>query len=220
MSDEVNLKEMTVKELREFAAGMEPPLDLPSHLKHDEIVGAISHLPHIIAVALVNQVAKYNEDNPLYQALAAGGFRDITRIASSDPVIWRDILLHNKEVLLDLIEDWNEEIDKFRKLLIAEDGAGIEAEFASATAFRSGLPERRKGVLLAQHDLYVDVPDHPGIIAKITTILSDQQINLSNIQIHESRVDVPGVMRLSFRNDQDMTKAEQLLTEQGYTVRY
>ncbi len=68
-------------------------------VQHDDIVGAISHLPHIIAVALVNQIAGYNESNELYRSLAAGGFRDITRIASSDPLIWRDILLNNREVM-------------------------------------------------------------------------------------------------------------------------
>lgn len=188
---------------------------------HDEIVGAVSHLPHIIAVALVNQVARYNDANPLYEALAAGGFRDLTRIASSDPVIWRDILLHNKEVLLDLLADWSREMELFRRLLLEEDGEGIERQFSMASEFRSRLPERRRGVLHAMlYDLYVDVPDHPGIIAKITTLLSDHQINLGNIQIHESRADVPGVMRLSFRNDQDLAKAEQLLKDAGYTVRY
>jgi prephenate dehydrogenase len=187
---------------------------------HDEIVGAISHLPHIIAVALVNQIARYNDTNPLYQDLAAGGFRDLTRIASSDPVIWRDILLHNREVLLRLLSDWQAEIDHFRQLIISEDAAGIERQFAEATEFRSRLPERRKGVLHAMlYDLYVDVPDTPGIIARITTILSEHQINLSNIQIHESRADVPGVMRLSFRNDQDLDTAKQLLAAEGYTVR-
>lgn len=187
---------------------------------HDEIVGAISHLPHIIAVALVNQVAKYNEKNSLYENLAAGGFRDITRIASSDPVVWRDILLDNKAVLLELLDDWNEEIRQFRQLLVSEDADGIEEQFAQAAKFRNRLPERRKGVIQAMYDVYVDVPDQPGIIARITTLLSNHQINLSNIQIHESRADVPGVMRLSFRNDHDQEKAEQLLKSEGYLVRY
>ncbi len=187
---------------------------------HDEIVGAISHLPHIIAVALVNLVAKYNADNPLYKDLAAGGFRDITRIASSDPIIWRDILLHNKDVLLGLLDDWDKEIADFRALLETGDAAGIEQRFASATKFRDGLPERRKGVLQSMYDLYVDVPDHTGIIARITTELSNHSISLSNIQIHESRADVPGIMRLSFRNEHDLEKAKSLLTSGGYNVRY
>ncbi|WP_438351258.1 prephenate dehydrogenase [Paenibacillus sp. FA6] len=185
---------------------------------HDEIVGAISHLPHIIAVALVNQISDYNESNILYRRLAAGGFRDITRIASSDPVIWRDILLNNNEVMLRLLQDWNEGISSFIDMLTNSDGQGIEEAFLKANAFRNELPEGRKGMITSLLDLYLNVPDHPGIIGKIATVLGSEQINLSNIQIIESREDVPGVMRLSFRQEEDMERARTLLQELEYTV--
>lgn len=179
--------------------------------QHDEIVGAISHLPHIIAVALVNQIAGYNKQDTLYESLAAGGFRDITRIASSEPGIWRDILLNNKKVVLRLLADWKLEMERFAAMLEGEDGEGIENAFGSAREFRSRLPERRKGVLTSLYDVYVDVPDHPGIIGNITSLLGNQQVNLSNIQIIESRADVPGVLRLSFRNEKDQDRAVELL---------
>ncbi|MDD9267654.1 prephenate dehydrogenase [Paenibacillus sp. GCM10023248] len=179
--------------------------------EHDDIVGAISHLPHIIAVALVNQVRGYNESNPLYQNLAAGGFRDITRIASSEPTIWRDILVNNRDVLLKLLQDWNVEISRFIGLLEESDGDGIVEQFRAAGQFRGQLPERRKGMITSLFDIYVDVPDHPGIIAQITTLLGNERINLSNIQIIESREDVPGVLRLSFRNQEDADRAAELL---------
>jgi prephenate dehydrogenase len=184
---------------------------------HDEIVGAISHLPHIIAVALVNQIAGYNESNGLYQSLAAGGFRDITRIASSDPVIWRDILLNNKQVVLRLLEDWNESITQFKHSIETDDGSAIERQFDQARTFRSQLPERRKGMLTALYDIYVDIPDHPGIIGQITTLLGSHRVNLSNLQINESREDVPGVLRLSFHNENEMDRAIELLKPQ-YSV--
>jgi prephenate dehydrogenase len=185
---------------------------------HDEIVGAISHLPHIIAVALVNQISDYNESNILYRRLAAGGFRDITRIASSDPVIWRDILLNNNEVMLRLLQDWNQGISSFIDMLTDGNGQGIEEAFLKANAFRNELPEGRKGMITSLHDLYLNVPDHPGIIGKITTELGSEQINLSNIQIIESREDVPGVMRLSFRQEEDMERARTVLHKLEYTV--
>lgn len=188
--------------------------------QHDEIVGAISHLPHMIAAGLVNQVAAYNEHNDLYQLLAAGGFRDLTRIASCEPVIWRDILLNNKEVLLQLLHDWRKQMDQFQALLEQEDGEGIERQFRQSSAFRDKLPERRKGIITSAFDLYVDIPDHPGIIGQIATALGEHQVNLSSIQIFESREDVPGVLRLSFRNDHDLDAAAELLKEMGYSVRY
>jgi prephenate dehydrogenase len=185
--------------------------------QHDDIVGAISHLPHIIAVALVNQISSYNENNPLYQQLAAGGFRDITRIASSDPMIWRDILIHNRDILLNLLKDWNLEVSRFIDLLQQSDGDGIAAQFSKANEFRRQLPERRKGMITSLYDIYVDVPDHPGIIGQIATWLGNERINLSNVQIIESREDVPGVLRLSFRNQLDADRAAKLLSKQ-YSV--
>jgi len=187
-------------------------------VQHDDIVGAISHLPHLIAVALVNQIAGYNETNELYMRLAAGGFRDITRIASSDPVIWRDILLNNRDVMLKLVRDWQGGMDRFAELLEREDGEGIAEQFRTAGAFRSQLPERRKGVITSLFECYVDVPDHPGIIGKIATELGQAKINLSNLQIIESREDVPGILRLSFKQSEDLDKATALLKSLNYEV--
>lgn len=184
--------------------------------EHDFIVGAVSHLPHVIAIELVNLVASHNEDNPLYQNLAAGGFRDITRIASSE-LFWWDILLDNREVMLGLLSEWTNRIDAMKQMLAEGNREAVEAEFLKARAFRNQLPERRKGMISSLFDLYVDVPDHPGVIGHITTLLGSHKINLSNIQINESRVDVPGVLRLSFRNQNDLDRAVELLVSE-YSV--
>lgn len=189
-------------------------------IEHDEIVGAISHLPHMIAAGLVNQVADLNEQNGMYELLAAGGFRDITRIASCDPIVWRDILLNNREVLMKLLMEWQERMGHFIRLLEEEDAAGIEVQFRTAGAFRSRLPERQKGIILSAYDLYVDVPDTPGVIGQIASTLGERNINLSNIRIMESREDVPGVLCLSFRSDVEMQKAAVTLEENGYTVHF
>lgn len=185
---------------------------------HDDIVGAISHLPHLIAVALVNQVRGYNERNDLYESLAAGGFRDITRIASGDPSLWRDILLDNRKVLLRLIRDWNDGMESFAHMLEKMDGSAIEEAFRTAGEFRNRMPERRKGMIHSVYDCYVDVPDHPGIIGKIASELGNNRINLSNLQIIESREDVPGILRLSFRNQDYLDQAIALLENNGYSV--
>jgi prephenate dehydrogenase len=188
--------------------------------EHDEIVGAISHLPHIIAVALVNQIGRYNESNPLYGVLAAGGFRDITRIASSEPVVWRDILVNNRDVLLRLLKDWNGEIGSFISMLEQDDGNGIEKAFKEAGQFRGQLPERRKGMIQSIYECYIDVPDQPGVIGKVATELGNSRINLSNIHIIESREDVPGVLRLSFRTQEDLDQAVGKLGQIGFSVHF
>lgn len=186
--------------------------------EHDAIVGAISHLPHLIAVGLVNQVRLYNESNGLYELLAAGGFRDITRIASGDPAVWRDILIDNKEVLLRLLKDWQAEMLTFVNMLESSDGAAIEEAFSKAGHFRSKMPERRKGMIHSIYECYVDIPDHPGIIGSIASELGNAQINLSNIQIIENREHIPGVLKLSFRKQEYLDQAVALLTSQGYSV--
>ncbi|XEC92735.1 prephenate dehydrogenase [Paenibacillus tarimensis] len=188
--------------------------------EHDEIVGAISHLPHIIAVALVNQIRGYNAGNELFSMLAAGGFRDITRIASGDPVIWRDILLNNKDVLLSLLEDWKDETSQFIEMLKADDGEAIAEAFRLAGGFRNELPERRKGMIHSIYECYIDVPDQPGIIGKIATELGRHRVNLSNLQIIESREDVPGILRLSFREQSDLDMAVELLEASGYSPHF
>lgn len=186
--------------------------------EHDRVVGAISHLPHLVAAVLVNQVARYNEENDLYRSLAAGGFRDITRIASSNPKMWRDILVANRDVLMELIQDWNGAMGQVFDLIQKQDGDRIEEFFSTAKHFRNELPERKKGAITPIYDLYLDVPDHPGIIARVTAVLASQQINISNIQIIESREDSPGALRLTFRNETDMDQAMLLLKGHGFKI--
>lgn len=186
--------------------------------EHDRVVGAISHFPHIIAAALVKQVERYSDSSPWYQLLAAGGFRDITRIASSNPRMWRDILLNNRKVVLDLAEDWKQVLDEMITLVRESDGQGIEQFFQEAKDFRNQFPERKKGAIAPMYDLFIDVADHPGVIGKITTLLGSKNISITNIRILEIREDIMGVLNVTFRNDEDMEKAREILTKEGYRV--
>lgn len=186
--------------------------------KHDEVVGAISHFPHIIAASLVNLVANCEDEQSWYRKLAAGGFRDITRIASSNPRMWRDILLSNRPVMKQLAQDWRMVLDSMIELIEKADGSGIEQFFASARKYRDGLPEKQKGAIAAYFELYLDIPDEPGVIGKVTTLLGEHTINLTNVRILETREDILGVLRLSFRSQEDVERAIALLQEHGYTV--
>jgi len=186
--------------------------------EHDLVVGAVSHFPHILAAALVNQVAQYNQSNAWHHRLAAGGFRDITRIASSNPRMWRDILLNNREHLLQIANDWRSALDEIMAFVKEGDRDSIEQFFKRARDFREGLPERQKGALPPLYDLYIDIPDHPGEIGRITTLLGSKQLNITNIQILEAREDILGVLRVSFRSQSEMEKGEELLRYFDYNV--
>ena len=104
--------------------------------EHDAILAAVSHLPHLLAYALVHEFCA-REDAPRLFALAGGGFRDFTRIASSHPEMWRDICLANRDRLLVELDRYGEKLHAVRKLLEAGDGAGLEKLFAEARAARS-----------------------------------------------------------------------------------
>lgn len=186
--------------------------------EHDRVVGAVSHFPHILAAVLVKQVARYDRENDWHRRLAAGGFRDITRIASSNPRMWRDILLNNREHLLQIASDWRDILDEVMKLVAAGEQEEIERFFKEARDFREGLPERTKGALPPLYDLYIDIPDHPGEIGKITTLLGAKEINITNIQILETREDMLGVLRITFRNQTELEKGAEILRYFGYSV--
>ncbi len=104
--------------------------------EHDALLAAVSHLPHLAAFALVNAVQEQKTDtfNPF--AFAAGGFRDFTRIASSSPIMWRDIALANSEALVSQIDRFQDELQVLKQALIAGDANKLEQSFSSAKTAR------------------------------------------------------------------------------------
>jgi len=112
------------------------PLDAATH---DQITGVVSHLPHVIAASLVRQVKGYSAQNHLVTEMAAGGFRDITRIASSNPHMWRDILKQNRSMLLTLLDDWMKEMEQVKLLVEKGDGHELFDYFSDAKEFRDSL---------------------------------------------------------------------------------
>ncbi|MED4834828.1 prephenate dehydrogenase [Priestia megaterium] len=112
------------------------PLDAATH---DQITGVVSHLPHVIATSLVRQVKGYSAQNHLVTEMAAGGFRDITRIASSNPHMWRDILKQNRSMLLTLLDDWMKEMEQVKLLIEKGDGHELFDYFSDAKEFRDSL---------------------------------------------------------------------------------
>jgi len=104
--------------------------------EHDAVLAAVSHLPHVLAFALVHGVAKRNNAEQLF-SFAAGGFRDFTRIASSHPEMWRDICLANRDRLLQELKSYANELGTIRKLIEKGDGAALEKLFTGARNARN-----------------------------------------------------------------------------------
>ena len=112
--------------------------------RHDRLLALTSHLPHMLAYALVNLLADQEQDEGECFDLAAGGFYDISRIASSDPVMWRDICLHNADEVLARIDEYQDMMARLAALVKVKDADGLEQMFRKARGARSRIEDRRK----------------------------------------------------------------------------
>ncbi|AZU63144.1 prephenate dehydrogenase [Neobacillus mesonae] len=200
-----------VEELKGWLSGTNAKFLTIAPQNHDYLTGIVSHFPHIIAASIVRQTEKLSATEQLIPRLAAGGFRDITRIASSSPKMWKDILLHNREVLIDLLNQWQKEMNGVKELLESGNGEEIFDYFSQAKQFRDGLPQKEKGAIPSFYDLYVDVPDYPGVVSEITGYLAQEKISITNIRILETREDINGVLVISFQTEEDRQRAEKCI---------
>lgn len=112
---------------------------------HDQITAGISHGPHLISAALVNTVAHRDKDGN-YRKVAAGGFRDITRISSSSPEIWQNICLTNRESIVNFIDEYIEELSKAKEQVMEGNGEALTDFFASARAYRDSFQAKELSV--------------------------------------------------------------------------
>lgn len=190
------------------------PLRIEASL-HDRMVGAVSHLPHVVAAALVQSLSGLEDPDSLLMKLAAGGFKDITRIASSNPAMWKDISLSNRHQLLPLISAMIRKLYDFGRSLESGVDTDIEGFFTRAKAFRDQLPASKSLYQLPYYELYVDVEDKPGIIGYVATLLGSNGINIKNIRIINSREDDPGCLVLSLPSLQARKEALSLLLDHG-----
>lgn len=187
--------------------------------EHDEMTSVISHFPHLIAASLVHQARKWEQVHDFLPELAAGGFRDITRIASSDPKLWQDIFQHNSDQMSRLLQDWINEMVTLKEFLDKNSKNEMITYLQQAKKYRDGLGvERTRGALPSYYDLYVDIEDQPGSIATVAQLLADENISLRNIRILEIRDNINGALRLSVTHHRDQEKAYNLLKEHGYDV--
>ncbi|MGN0155061.1 MAG: prephenate dehydrogenase/arogenate dehydrogenase family protein [Lachnospiraceae bacterium] len=186
--------------------------------RHDEITAYISHIPHVIASSLVNLVAAKEDENGMLKQLAAGGFKDITRIASSNPVVWEHILLSNPDNVTEGLRAFITELEYMINAIESGNEKDIYSFFDTARKYRNSVPDHATGVIRMNYDVYVDIPDEPNALAKAVTYVGEAGINLKNIGITHNREDNEGVLRLSFYDNDGAVAAAALLKEHGYQV--
>ena len=184
--------------------------------EHDAIASAVSHLPQMIAVTLVNLVGNLDHSNPVYLRMAAGGFRDLTRIAMSPFSMWKDILETNEDLVEDIIDTFITELQRLKHSISSNT---LETNFTNASQIRTAIPRDTKGFMSELHDILVEAEDRPGEIANISSRLFKENINIQDIEVLKVREGEGGTLRLAFENEQAAARAVEVLTMSGRRAR-
>ncbi len=187
------------------------------YMKHDFSVGSVSHLPTVIASTLVNLVKDLDDSKETLRTIAAGGFRDITRIASSDPTMWENICVANRDQILELIDDYVDAMKHTRDTIAGGNEDEIKEFFSSAKEYRDSF-RISGGALHPVYQLFLDLIDEAGGIATIATILATNMISIKNIGIIHNREFQQGVLQVEFYDQESYDKAVALLNRHHYTI--
>lgn len=193
------------------------PVTLPPE-EHDYITAAISHVPHIIAAELVHLVRRADTRGGMLKQLAAGGFKDITRIASSSPVMWEQICQNNSPNICTLLGDMVKDLQEIIARLEEGNGPYVNEYFREAGEYRNSVPDHATGLFDKIHKIYVDIPDEPGTLATIASQLAFHNISIKNIGIVHNREFEEGVLEIILYDEESCQKASHVLGERNYVV--
>ncbi|MBE5880685.1 MAG: prephenate dehydrogenase [Lachnospiraceae bacterium] len=207
-----------VEQLKSLISGLGAlPLVLP-YDKHDYITAAVSHLPHIISACLVNLVQKSDDKDGLMKMIAAGGFKDITRISSSSPVMWQSVCLTNTENIQKLLDDYISDLQTVHSQLSGRCEQELYDLFDSAKEYRDGFAAGGHGPIKKAYAIHVDIPDIPGSLAQTATILALHGLSIKNIGIMHSREFQEGALRIEFYDEATEKTAVEVLRKSHYTI--
>lgn len=185
---------------------------------HDYATASISHLPHMIAFSLVNLVKNLDDEHETMKTIAAGGFKDITRIASSSPDMWQSICATNKEQIVKLIDLYIDTISDLKKDIINENAQKLKEKFQNAKDYRDSIAIPSVKSYNQVYEIYLDLEDEAGGIAVIANILAFKGVSIKNIGIIHNREYEEGVLRIEFYDQKALELAVILLTEKNYTI--
>ena len=180
---------------------------------HDRIVARVSHLPQLLAVALMQHAGAADDDT---LALAAGGFRDLTRIADSPFDLWREILVGNQGRILDALADFTRRLQTMQRQVAMGDMDELEALFDEAQEARAQLPERASGLMRPAYDCTVRVPDMAGALHEMTKPLARVGVSVRDIELLRVRDGTGGTFRLAFETAEALRAALDALNAEGF----
>jgi prephenate dehydrogenase len=161
--------------------------------RHDALVAVVSHVPHLTAATLMGLAAGAAEEHATLLRLAAGGFRDMTRVAAGHPGIWPDICAENRDAIVATLDRLVASLSSMRQVVASADRDGLLALLERARAARVNLPVRAKRPEELV-ELRVPVPDRPGVLAEVTTLAGEVGVNIEDLEIAHSAEGDRGVL--------------------------
>jgi prephenate dehydrogenase len=153
--------------------------------RHDQLVAVISHVPHLAAATLMGLASDRAEEHAALLRLAAGGFRDMTRIASGHPSIWLDICAENRPAILSALDGLIGGLAGMREVIDHDDRAGLQLRLQRAREARANLPSRvNQPSDLAE--VRIPIPDRPGAAAEVFTLAAELGVNIASFEVVHS----------------------------------
>jgi len=183
--------------------------------RHDRLVATVSHLPYLAAVALTTLVDQ-GDERELTMLLAAGGFRDLTRVASGSPLMSRDMVTGNREAVRGALRAFSTVLSGLEAVL--DDPEALLARAEAAKRVRDGIPIVRRSLLPARHELVIAVPDRPGEFARITRALGEAAVNIKDLEVLGIR-EAGGAVRIAVESEDALARARRALEDAGYEAR-
>ena len=191
---------------------------LLTYEEHDYITAAVSHVPHVVSASLVNMVHDLDGREEYMRTIAAGGFKDITRISSSSPQMWEEICLANADKICTVLESFTRKLTDFRFAIRNGNREKLRLYFTRSRDYRDSFSDEAKGPIRRDFRLYMDITDEAGAIAEVASVLADEHISLKNIGIVHNRDFDKGVLRVEFYEDETLKRAVNVLKQKDYRV--
>ena len=189
-----------------------------NYQQHDYVTAGVSHVPHLVAAALANLVHDHDSDDGIMKTIAAGGFKDITRIASSSPDMWEAICMANSQNIADLLDDYIASLQRISKAVRKEQKGFTFDLFTASKDYRDSFTNASPGPIKKVYGCYAYIPDETGSLSNVVMILAKENISIKNIGIVHNREFEEGVLGIEFYDEKSLQSAKDVLRKLNYQV--
>lgn len=183
---------------------------------HDRAMATVSHVPHLLSLLLMEMAAREREQLKSVYTVAAGGFRDMTRIAASSPEVWVDIVTENRAFIIEKLKQYDTGLKALVDILERGDSAALLAMMVDARAAREELSQKAGAEITEMFSISLPAPDEPGVISGITTAVGALGINIEDIAIVHPLEGETGILTIKVLGEENAREVSEHLESIGY----